>query len=409
MVQVAVAMLSDLGLRPAAIQSRHGDNETYLNTAWTVQFIHGVVIWLVCVMIAGMIATASSLALLPTGSVYAEPALPAVIAVLCFTAVISGLQSTRIITAFRTLSLGRVTAIELAAQIVSLAVAVVLAWQTGSIWCFVVAALCSSVVSSCLSFLWLPGFPNRFALDREAVVDLARFGKWVLLSSAFTVLAANGDKLLLAVWISPAMLGLYVLAFNLVAMLEGAGNRLFSSVAIPALSRVYREEPDRLPIMFNRLRLPFDIAFVAASAALMVAGKDLIDLLYDDRYGGAAYMLEVLAFGLLIARYGVIANVYLAMGQPRLLTILNFLRSLSLFTLVPLGYATFGIEGALWGVALHGLPGVVALWFLNRRLRLNSLKTELIALLSWPIFYLIGKISLGILSSLTTGTDWQWF
>lgn len=406
MVQVAVAMLSDLGLRPAAIQSRYGDDETYLNTAWTLQFIHGLTIWLVCLLIAGLIATANSVGFLPAGSVYAEPDLPAVIAILCFTAVISGLQSTKIITAFRSLSLGRVTAIELVAQIVSLAVAVVLAWQTGSIWSFVVAALCSSAVSSVLSFLWLPGLPNRFALDRDCVADLVRFGKWVLLSSAFTVFASNGDRLLLAVWISPTMLGLYVLAFNLVSMLEGAGNRLFSSVAVPALSRIYREEPDRLPVMFTRLRLPFDIAFIAASAALMVAGQDLIDLLYDDRYSGAAQMLEVLAFGLLIARYGVIANVYLAIGQPRLLTLLNFVRSLSLFTLVPLGYVLLGIDGALWGVALHGLPGAIVLWFLNSRLQLNSLKVELLVLLSWPVFYFIGKFALQLFLHFRTGIHW---
>jgi O-antigen/teichoic acid export membrane protein len=402
MVQVAVAMLSDVGLRPAAIQSRMGDEPAYLNTAWTLQLAHGVLIWLVCTGIAWGIAQANGWGWFPPGSVYAEPALPTVIAVLCFVTVISGLQSTKIITAYRELALARVTGIELVAQLVSLAVAVALAWQTRSIWSFVAAAWCSAVVSTVLSYWWLPGHNNRFAFDRQAVNDLIRFGKWVLLSSAFTVLAANGDKILLAGWVTPTMLGLYALGFNLVAMLEGAGNRLFSSVAMPALSKVHREEPQRLATVFLKMRLPFDITFVCAAGAMFAMGTDLIDLLYDERYAGAAVVLKILSFGLLIARFGVISNVYLAIGKPRHLTLLNLVRGLSVFTLVPLGYTLNGFEGALWAIALHGLPGTFLLWSLNRRHHLNSLGLEVATLCLWPLGYAGGWLGSWVLAQIVS-------
>jgi len=113
----------------------------------------------------------------------------------------------------------------------------------------------------------------------------------------------------------------------------------------------------------------------------------LIDLLYDDRYAGAAVVLKTLSFGLLIARFGVISNVYLAIGEPRHLTLLNLVRGLSVFTLVPLGYTLNGFEGALWAIALHGLPGTFLLWSLNRRHHLNSLGLEVATLCLWPLGY----------------------
>lgn len=391
MVQVSVAMLSDVGLRPAAIQSPMGGQKEYLDTAWTLQFIHGLWICLVCLVAAVFLEIANRHGMFPAGSVYTDQVLPAVIAGISITTVITGLQSAKIITAYRDLTLSRVTAIELAAQIVGVAVAVVLAWQTRSIWSFVIAAICSAVVSTILSFVWLPGPGNRFALDPTALKDLVRFGKWVLLSSSFTVLAANGDRLLLAGWTTPMMLGLYILAFNLVAMLEGAGSRLFSSVAMPALSKVYRDDPDRLPSVFSKLRIPFDVTFVAAAGATYAAAEAIIAFLYDSRYAGAVEMLKILSFSLLLARYGLLASVYLAIGKPGHLTLLNLVRTISIFTVLPLGYYLFGFDGAIWAVALHGLPGALLLFYFHARHGLNSLRLELALLLAWPLGFLAGQ------------------
>ena len=52
MFQVVIALLADLGIRQAVIQSPHGDNESFLNTAWTVQVTRGAVIWVACVLAA---------------------------------------------------------------------------------------------------------------------------------------------------------------------------------------------------------------------------------------------------------------------------------------------------------------------------------------------------------------------
>lgn len=393
MVQVSVAMLSDLGLRPAAIQSRMGDDRSYLDTAWTLQIIHGCFIWLVCVLIAICIGQGAGQGWFPPGSVYTVPELPAVIIGTCFSTVLMGLQSTKLISAYRHLDLGRITVIEIVAQVISLAVAVLLAWYTGSIWSFVFSTLVSSAATTILSHLWLPGAGNRLRWDKVAVNDLIRFGRWIMLSSILTVIAANGDRILLAGWTSPAMLGLYILAFNLIAMLEGAGGRLFSSVAMPALSKVARERPEQLSSVYQKVRLPFDLVFIGSAGAVYAAGKVIIDLLYDDRYLNAASIIEILSFSLLVTRFGVMSAVYLAIDEPRNQSVLNFIRAVSVFVCVPLAYYAFGFMGALWAIALHALPTLPMIFHFNRRHRLNNPLYEITVLLAWPAGYAAGWVA----------------
>lgn len=393
MVQVSVAMLSDLGLRPAAIQSRLGDRQSYLDTAWTVQIIHGLTIWSVCIVVALGIGYAAAHGWFPAGSVYMVPELPEIIVATCFSTVIMGLQSTKLITAYRSLDLARVTIIEITAQVISLAIAVLLAWMTGSIWSFVISTLMASATTTVLSHAWLPGERNRLHLDKEAVHDLIRFGRWIMLSSILTIVAANGDRILLAGWTSPTMLGLYILAFNLIAMMEGAGGRLFSGVAMPALSEVARQRPQDLRRVLQKFRLPFDLVFIFSAGAIYSGGEFIIGFLYDDRYKDAAMIIEILSFSILIMRFSALSSVYLAIGEPRYQTILNFIRAVSIFVCLPLAYFLFGFQGAIWAVALHTLPTVPVIFYFNHRHKLNSPVYEVLVLFVWPVGYAAGWVA----------------
>lgn len=400
MVQVIIFMLSDIGLRQAVVQSAKGDSPDFLDTAWTLQAIRGFLIWLACIAVAFGIAQADRFGAFKAGSVYTSPELPPIIIAVAFTAVIGGFQSTKLISCARHLDLGRATAIEMFAQVLGLAVAILLAWYTRSIWSFVASALASSLALTVLSHTHLAGRGNRFRLEPTAAGELLRFGRWIVLSSTTSVLASNGDRMLLAGWISQAALGLYVLAYSLVAILEGAGGRLFTSVASPALSKVARERPEMLRSVYYKFRLPFDMFFVGGAGLLYGSGEAIIDVLYDDRYMGAATVLEILSCGLLVSRFTVFSLAYLALGEPRYLSILNIVKALCLFTIVPLCYWIFGFDGALWAIALHALPTVPMIIYFNRRYQFNSLAFEAGILLLWPIGYATGRLLAYALESL---------
>lgn len=390
-VHVVVSLLSDIGLRQAIIQSPRGESPLLLNTAFSLQAVRGVLIWGVCLAVAASLLAGDAFGLMPHASVYAASDLPAVLVVTSFSAVIMGFQSTKHMTTNRHLDLKLSTFIEVIAQVAGLAVMAYLGWVTRSIWSFVAGGLVTSVVTVVLSHTWLPGMTNRFQWDQASAKELIGFGRWVLLSSVLWVLAANADRLLLGAWASAATLGLYVLALNLATMVEGAGSRLFASVAMAALSEVARNEPDRFRSVYYRMRLPFDIGFIASAGFLFACGQPIVNLFYDQRYEAAGPMLQVLSFGLLFARYGLSGSAYVALGVPQNMMWIHFVKLVSVFLAVPLGYHLFGLTGALVGIAFHLLPTLPLMYWLNRKHRLNDWKFELAVLLAWPVGYAGGE------------------
>ena len=395
-IHVIVTMTGDIGLKQAVIRSENGHDPIFLNTAWTVQVLRGISIWLTCVAAAVVLHFLNALDALPQGTVYRNASLPFLIAAVSFSTVIQSLQSMKVISLGRGLDLRRNTIIEIVCVVVGFSVAITAAWATRSIWSFVVSGLVTSVVGVSIGHAWLPGVRDRLAWDRKSLRELAHFGKWSSVSSFVGVLAMNGDRLLLGGWLSSTSLGYYSIASNLASVLDGIGSRVLGSVSLPALSEIVRKQPDRLAEVFFRMRRWADISYVGGAGFLFATAQTIISILYDARYLPAGHMLQLLSFGLLFARYGLAQDVYLALGKPNYLTAINAVKLVSLFTLVPLMFHFFGPDGAILGMAIYLIPAVPLIFWFNHRHRLNNLKFELLMLGMWPVGWLAGTTFLTV-------------
>jgi O-antigen/teichoic acid export membrane protein len=395
-VYVIVTLTGDIGLRQAVVRSENGHDPVFLNTAWTVQILRGISIWIMCVATAIILYVLNVYGFLPQGSVYANEGLPFLIAATSFSTVIQGFQSMRVISMGRGLELGRITVIDLASVVVSLTVAIILAWATRSIWSFVVSGLVASVFGVSAAHLWLPGVKDRLAWDRQALKELMQFGKWASISSLVGVIATNGDRLLMGGWLTATSLGYYSIASNLANVVDGVGSRVFGSVSLPALSEIVRNQPDRLSEVFLRMRRGADALYVGSAGFLFATGQTIIASLYDPRYLAAGQMLQLLSFNLLFARYGLAQDAYIALGKPNYLSAINAIKLVSLFTLVPILFHLFGEQGAILGMAFYLLPTVPLIFWLNRRHGLNNFGVELLNLGMWPVGWLAGKTLIAI-------------
>ena len=71
-VQVIITLTGDIGLRQAVIRSANIRDPLFLNTAWTVQILRGLSIWIICVGTAIVLYALNSSGAIPAGSVYAN-------------------------------------------------------------------------------------------------------------------------------------------------------------------------------------------------------------------------------------------------------------------------------------------------------------------------------------------------
>jgi O-antigen/teichoic acid export membrane protein len=178
-------------------------------------------------------------------------------------------------------------------------------------------------------------------------------------------------------------MGLYSIAGLLLSALQAAISKVVGYAVLPALSEIVRGRPDDLKATIYRIRRPLDLICLLAAGGLFFLGPPLVKLLYDSRYTTAGWMLSVLGLTLVATRLDVFDQCLVALGRVRLLSVLNAVRLVALYTLVPAGYLGFGIEGAVAAVAISAFFNSVVVLCLQARLGLIDLRKEALAL---PIF-----------------------
>ena len=108
LVITAFWTMSDIGLGALAIQNKRGEDPKFLNVIWLVQIARGVVITVLTLAAAAMLWGFGA-RLFASGSVYADPRVPAILAVVALYGLVSGFDSTRVYLARRHLALGVLT------------------------------------------------------------------------------------------------------------------------------------------------------------------------------------------------------------------------------------------------------------------------------------------------------------
>lgn len=279
-----LAMFSDVGVTPAILQSRRGDDQDFLNTAWTIQVGRGFLLWVAAAALAA-----------PFAQFYGEPQLAELLPVMALTLIIAGFNPTRLDTANRHLQLGRVTALELTGQVIGVVAAVLLAWAMQSVWALVISNLFAALCVTLLYTFLLPGAWNRFRWEPAAASELINFGKWIFLSTVAGFFFTQGDKLLIGRYLPLDAFGVYNIGYFLASFPLILGRMVTNKVLIP----IYRERPPGdSPHNFAKLRRMRTLVtglLLALVMALGYAGVWLVELLYDPRYAMAGAVVVMIA------------------------------------------------------------------------------------------------------------------
>lgn len=367
---VALGMFSDLGIKPAIIQHKRGEDFDFLNTAWTIQIIRGFILWLIACLIAW-----------PLAQLYDQQILFPILCFIGVTAAINGFQSTTLATQNRSIQLGRLTLIPLIAQIIAAVITVLLAWIYESVWALAVGSVVSAIVNTILSHLLLPFHRHRIHIERQALGELMTFGKWIFFTTVITYFYGQGIRAIQGVLITPEDLGILHIAGMIAWAIGDLAYRLTSIVGFPALAQIAREKPHRLQNVLAKIRLRFFLMTLPAFIMLSLLSKYLIDFLYDDRYAAGGAYLAIMAlngaFAILPIGY---TDAFLATGNSRTpfaIGVVSFIcRVGGLF----LGYQWGGILGMLAGLGAGTLLIYFYVLFLANRSRWLSPAQDFISL-----------------------------
>src|SRR5262249_21027810 len=142
------------------------------------------------------------------------------------------------------LAIGRVTMIELAGSAVQLAVTLLYAFSSPTVWAFVAGVLAYAFAKMVLSHAVLPGPKNKLFWEKEAASSLFRFVRWIFLSTALTFLAGQSDRIVFGKIMPLALLGIYSVGSQLATLPANAFTNLANTVTFPLYSRVFESGED---------------------------------------------------------------------------------------------------------------------------------------------------------------------
>jgi O-antigen/teichoic acid export membrane protein len=367
-VTIGLSLFSDVGISPSISQSKRGDDPEFLDTAWTIQVIRGVILTVITFLLAR-----------PMAEFYDEPLLATYLPVAGLSLLVAGFIPTRVETATRHLMLGRLTGLDLTAQVIGLAVMIGLALLTGSVFALVLGTVVQTIVRLILTSRYLPGHRNRLRWDKSSGQELIGFGKWIFLSTAFFFLSSQGDKAILGKYLSLSSLGIYNIGFFLANFPLALGMNLTHKLLIP----IYRECPPwesaENAAKISRMRHLITLLIMGMLAVMALSGPWLIGVLYDDRYALAGGIVVLISMAKMIQSIGLTYdNTALAAGNSRAFFVYTASRATFQVTFLLIGVINFGLIGALIGLACAAMLTHPVLIWLSRKHRAWDPKHDLI-------------------------------
>ncbi len=393
-VTVGLIMLSDVGIQQAIIRSERGDEPVFLNTAWTMHAVRGVGLWLIACTIA-----------YPAALLTGTPEVAYLLPIAALSVVTMGFHTTAEFTLRRRVQLGRLVVMETSCQVVSLAVTITWASLSPSVWALVAGGITNAAMYLGWSYANARhvGHFNRFAWDPGVRKEIWDFGKWITGSSAVFFASTWGDRLMLVAFLGTQVAGVYATAVLIAEAVGAALDRVVHGVFYPLFARIQREGTDKLRAVYYATRLRFDALTMVATGGLCVAGPWVIELLFDDRYAAAGWILRVLALrSATLAIVSPAETCLTSLGHSKYGFYQNLVRAIWILAGVPIGYGIAGVEGVVWATALSGIPPIFALWPKLHELKLLRLEREALA---WGFFGVGAAIAWALLFVLPDASD----
>lgn len=390
-IPTILIMWSDVGLRASIIRHPEGNNAEYLSTAWAIQALRGLGIWMLILIVSLVFEHLQGMGIFSTNSVFNNPKLTLLIMVVGFSSFLNGLESTKIHLAYRDLQLRYMTIVDVSARLMGFAVMLAMCLVSRSVWVLAIGSLSCDFAKMVLSHLILKGPRFHFTWNKHYASDIFHSGKWIALSSFFSLVTLQGDRILLGIFFPASILGVYSIATQIISGLRGLLDFNIGNIVPTIFGETFRTLPDAMKERYYKLRLPLDVIAFFFVGILLVAGPALVSVIYDPRYSAAGWMLQWLSLGLFVIPFETILHAFPVVGKSHIYAMISMGQAILLIGLGLIGYGLMGLSGMIAGIGSYRIFSTILLIIQARRMGWISLRHE---------FKRMNVLMLGMLSGL---------
>lgn len=385
----AFSMISDGGFRAFILKHKDGDEDSVLNTLWTIKLIRNFLLIVLMYAFSGKIA-----------AYFEIDDLTLVLQVLCLVFLFDGLMPISFIAIERQNRIAKVMYIRFAAMVLSTSGMIVAVYFFRNFWPIVFSMVANQVVQVVLAYCLIGKKGTALAIDKVIFKEFLGWVRYIIPSSLMTLVLLQFDKVILGKSLSTEELGLYFVAFNFSSAAATFTIEYARGVLQPYLSIVYRETPDQYLEKYYAKKQKICLLLAFLVGGLSGASYLFFDILYSEHYINAGYYLAILLITPMMTLITYSSEVSLILhGRLKATVEANIIRVVWFFGGAWAGFQLFGVPGLLLVIALQEFWPAVYMAMRLKAFQAILIHKELFILISGAIGFAIGRLGSDYLMS----------
>jgi O-antigen/teichoic acid export membrane protein len=350
LVLALMEVITETGINVFLIQIKEDLNE-YIDTAWIVSILRGIVIFLVILLSAPYVA-----------SFFNSSNATTLLMLFSIVPLIRGFINPSIIKFQKELRFDKELWFRGSILLFDTFVAITLVYFTKSVLSLAVGLIAGALLEVILSFLLVNPKP-KVTFEKNKFFMIVHSGKWVTLSGIFNYLYHNLDNIVVGRILGTANLGLYVMAYNISRLPITDVSDVISKVTFPVYSLISGDKK-RLKIAFLKSLALVSIISITFGAFLLIYTRELVILVLGQRWVGIVDVLKILViFGVIRAISGSTSALLLSLGRQKHISVITSVSIIVLaLTIIPF-VQMYGIVGAGYSALIGAIAAVPFMFY----------------------------------------------
>ena len=323
---------SQTGFQAALIQKKE-NTELYLDAAWTIMIIRGLILFTILYFIAPYAAI-----------FFKSPQAKPIIRIIGFSILFQAFTNIGVIYFRKELEFNKQFIYQLSGTLADFIVAISAALILKSVWALVFGLLAGNFVRLVVSYLIHPYRPH-LTFDLGKAKELFGFGKWILGSSILVFLLTQGDDIFVGKLLGATALGFYQMAYRISNIPATEITHAISQVTFPAYSKLQDNIPKLREAYLKVLQVTAFLSFPIAGLIFVLA-PEFTKIFLGEKWMPMVPAMQILVFaGLVRSIAATTGPVFHAVGKPKIDTKWQIIRLLVLAALIYPFTIKWGILG----------------------------------------------------------------
>jgi len=326
-------LIKNFGFDTVIIQMPDPQKQHY-DTAWTFNFIFGVLLAGLFIALSGVIAR-----------FYEVPDLQYLIWAVASLFIIGGLGNVGTLDFRKQLVFSKEFKVNMLPKIIGTPVTLLLAYYLRSYWALTIGTIVTQLAGVIVGYRMHPYRPNlSFAAARE----LFNFSKWLMFNNLLYFLNQRSPELLIGKILNPQAAGIFTVSNEVAMMVTTEVSAAVSRASYPGYAKVARDNSQLRSLFLNVIGAQALILFPMAVGCSMTADL-VVPMFLGSQWLAAIPLIQIIALGgLLTALNSNIGYIFMALGNPRLSSVLGSIRITIFLTLLVSLLLSEGLVGAAW-------------------------------------------------------------